>query len=83
LKNFNFNVLDYFEETDGLIFVIDSSDSERIKDCKDELSKLLFEEKLAGCSLLIFANKQDLKNTLSIEEISKVNSNLFKFIFKL
>ena len=83
MKNFNFNVLDYFEETDGLIFVIDSSDSERIKDCKDELSKLLFEEKLAGCSLLIFANKQDLKNTLSIEEISKVNSNLFKFIFNL
>lgn len=40
--------------------------------CKAELHALLKQEKLAGASLLIFANKQDLKGALSIEEIGKV-----------
>jgi ADP-ribosylation factor-like protein 2 len=43
-----------------------------MNDCKMELEKLLNEEKLAGASLLIFANKQDLKNALNLEEISQV-----------
>jgi signal recognition particle receptor subunit beta len=40
-------------------------------DVQEELSKLLFEEKLLGCSVLIFGNKQDLKNKLTMDEISK------------
>eukprot|EP01132_Coremiostelium_polycephalum_P006638 gene6638-8211_t len=61
----------YYEENDAVIWVIDSSDVRRIDDCKLELKKLLEEEKLAGASFLIFANKQDLNGALSIEEISK------------
>jgi ADP-ribosylation factor-like protein 2 len=34
----------YFESTDGLIWVIDSSDASRFQDCKRELWKLLQEE---------------------------------------
>ncbi|KAJ3451409.1 adp-ribosylation factor-like protein [Anaeramoeba flamelloides] len=62
----------YYEETDGLVWVVDSSDTRRLKDCKKELDKLLFEEKLAGASLLILANKQDLESSLSLEEISEI-----------
>lgn len=43
-----------------------------MNDCKSELEKLLKEEKLAGASILIFANKQDLKNALTLEDIAKV-----------
>ncbi len=32
----------------------------RLKDCAMELSSLLQQEKLAGASLLVFANKQDI-----------------------
>ena len=42
------------------IYVIDSSDSKRMKDAAEELTKLLEETKLEGVPLLIFANKQDL-----------------------
>ncbi|CAE7868811.1 Arl2 [Symbiodinium sp. KB8] len=62
----------YFEETDGLIWVVDSSDRRRLRDCKEELFKVLKQEKLAGASLLIFANKQDLEGALSCEEIATV-----------
>ncbi len=62
----------YFEKTDGLVWVVDSSDQRRLKQCRDELHQLLQQEKLAGASLLIFANKQDLPGALSMEEIAEV-----------
>lgn len=62
----------YFEKTDGLIWVVDSSDQRRLEQCKQELHNLLQQEKLAGASLLIFANKQDLPGALSLEQISEV-----------
>ncbi len=38
----------YFEKTDGLIWVVDSSDKERLQDCKKELFELIQQEKLLG-----------------------------------
>ncbi|XP_073296343.1 ADP-ribosylation factor-like protein 2 isoform X2 [Primulina huaijiensis] len=61
----------YFEQTDGLIWVVDSSDIRRLNDCKYELDNLLKEERLSGASLLIFANKQDIQGSLSPDEIAK------------
>lgn len=43
-----------------------------MEDCKRELHALLGQEKLAGASLLIFANKQDLQGALSSAEIAEV-----------
>ena len=51
----------YFETTDGLVWVVDSADKRRLQDCKAELHQLLQEERLLGATLLVFANKQDLK----------------------
>merc|ERR1712096_418777 len=62
----------YFEQTDGIVWVVDSADKRRLQACRDELHSLLDQEKLAGASLLVFANKQDLAGALSGEEISKV-----------
>ena len=62
----------YFEATDGLIWVVDSADRRRMEDCKRELHTLLAEERLLGATLLVFANKQDLPGSLSMEEIGEV-----------
>uniref|UniRef100_A0A0E0CJW7 ADP-ribosylation factor-like protein 2 n=1 Tax=Oryza meridionalis TaxID=40149 RepID=A0A0E0CJW7_9ORYZ len=43
----------YFEQTDGLVWVVDSSDIRRLDDCRAELHNLLKEERLAGASLLV------------------------------
>lgn len=67
-----------------MIWVVDSVDKRRLQDCKDELEQLLKEEvikfiniyftckKLAGASILIFANKQDVQGALSSNQIKDV-----------
>ncbi|GFR08042.1 ADP-ribosylation factor-like protein 2 [Trichonephila clavipes] len=62
----------YFESTDGLIWVVDSADRRRLQDCKDELHTLLLEERLSGATLLVFANKQDLPGALTAEDIKEL-----------
>ncbi|KAJ2486336.1 ADP-ribosylation factor-like protein 2 [Coemansia sp. RSA 2320] len=62
----------YFEQTDGIIWVVDSADRERMADCAQELSSLLKEDRLAGASLLVLANKQDIAGALSKDEIQRV-----------
>lgn len=59
----------YFEQTDALIWVVDSADRLRLNDCNRELSQLLQEERLAGATLLVFANKQDIGGALSDQEL--------------
>ncbi|CAG0908025.1 unnamed protein product, partial [Cyprideis torosa] len=59
----------YFEATDGLVWVVDSADLRRLPDCKKELEELLVEERLAGATLLVFANKCDLPGAATLEEI--------------
>jgi len=61
----------YFETTDGLIWVVDSADKRRLEDCKKELHQLLQEERLLGATLLVFANKQDLPGALKADEIKE------------
>lgn len=59
----------YFDKTDALIYVIDSSDKRRMKETAAELDQLLAEEKLKFVPLIVFANKQDLLNALTLGEI--------------
>nr|XP_057931214.1 ADP-ribosylation factor 4-like [Doryrhamphus excisus] len=60
----------YFQNTQGLIFVVDSNDRERVAEAADELSKMLQEQELKDAILLVFANKQDLPNALSVSEVT-------------
>lgn len=62
----------YFESTDGLVWVVDSADKMRLDNCKAELHNLLQEERLAGATLLILANKQDLPGALPSKDIKDV-----------
>ena len=72
-KNVKFNVWDvggqdkirplwrhYYTGTQGLVFVVDSQDRERIDEAKQELHRILSDREMKDCLLLVFANKQDL-----------------------
>jgi len=59
----------YFEQTDAIVWVVDSSDRLRVQDCRAELHALLLEDRLAGASLLVFVNKQDIQGSLTDVEI--------------
>lgn len=64
----------YFECTDGLVWVVDSADRMRLETCREELNVLLAEERLAGATLLVLANKQDLPGALSAQDIKEVKN---------
>lgn len=46
--------------TQGLIFVIDSSDRSRIDEARQELHRIILDREMNDALLLVFANKQDL-----------------------
>eukprot|EP01083_Nonionella_stella_P007618 21949_1 len=67
----------YYQDTTAIIWVVDSNDTDRVGDWNyltdqtsmEELHKVLNEELLKDVIVLIFANKQDLPNALSVEEV--------------
>lgn len=66
----------YYEGTQGLIYVVDSNDVDRIDndlgDCaKEELHRLLAESELNGVPLLVLANKQDLPKAMSVADLTE------------
>ena len=59
----------YYEGADAVIFVVDSNDTDRINEAKDELYKLMDNDALRNASLLVYANKQDLPQSISTSAI--------------
>ena len=83
-KNFNFNIYDvggqdkirvlwkhHYQNTDGLIFVVDANDRDRIDEAAEELKKLLEAEELKDCPVLVYANKEDLNGALAPGEVTE------------
>ena len=59
----------YQKENDCIIYVIDSSDSERLEETGQELYNILQQPELSSVPLVIYANKQDLNMALCADEI--------------
>ncbi|KAK3285410.1 hypothetical protein CYMTET_6986 [Cymbomonas tetramitiformis] len=83
-KNLNFEVWDlggqqnlraawptYYRQTDAVIMMVDSTDRARIAISKDELGRIIGHEELVGAVVLVFANKQDLKDAMTTAELSE------------
>eukprot|EP00697_Spironema_sp_BW2_P004487 gnl/Spiro4/16104_TR8661_c0_g1_i1.p2 gnl/Spiro4/16104_TR8661_c0_g1~~gnl/Spiro4/16104_TR8661_c0_g1_i1.p2 ORF type:complete len:184 (+),score=40.72 gnl/Spiro4/16104_TR8661_c0_g1_i1:48-599(+) len=62
----------YYNNTQGLIFVVDSSDRERAEESHRELLKMLSEDELREAVLLVYANKQDLPGAMTAAEVAQV-----------
>lgn len=61
----------YYCNTEIVIMVVDSTDRERLTLNKEELHRMLAHEDLQDASVLVLANKQDMKNSMSAAEISQ------------
>ncbi|KAB5512298.1 hypothetical protein DKX38_029326 [Salix brachista] len=53
----------YFNNTDGLIYVVDSLDRERIGKAKEEFQTIIRDPFMLNSVILVFANKQDMALT--------------------
>jgi len=83
-KNVKFNVWDvggqdkirplwrhYYTGTQGLIFVVDCADRDRIDEARQELHKIINDREMRDAIILIFANKQDLPGAMKPHEIQE------------
>jgi len=61
----------YFQGTQGLVFVVDGSDRDRVEDAREELMKVLGEDEMRDAALLVLANKQDLPNAMPAAELTE------------
>lgn len=61
----------YFQNTQGVIFVVDSNDRDRIGEAAEELQRIVNEDELHDALILVFANKQDLPNAMNAAEITE------------
>ena len=59
----------YYDNVDGVIFILDSNDCDRIEEVKNELHYIMSEDRLKDVKLLILCNKQDLPNAKSADYI--------------
>lgn len=50
----------YYTGTQGLIFVVDSADRERIEEAKQEFTRIVNDREMKESIILLFANKMDL-----------------------
>ncbi|KAG5144433.1 hypothetical protein JHK84_029976 [Glycine max] len=59
----------YFNNTDGLIYVVDSLDRERIGKAKQEFQTIINDPFMLNSVILVFANKQDLRGAMTPMEV--------------
>ncbi|GAX84652.1 hypothetical protein CEUSTIGMA_g12073.t1 [Chlamydomonas eustigma] len=64
----------YYKGADAIVMVVDSTDRARVGVAKSELFNLLENEELSKVPILVLANKQDLKDAMTVEEMSTVLS---------
>jgi small GTP-binding protein len=68
-KRFRDSWRKFMNATNGLIFVIDSSDFQRIDEAREELLRVLEYEEAKGLPLLILSNKIDLSSHVTPQDI--------------
>lgn len=61
----------YTRRTDGLVFVVDAAETERLEEAKVELHRLSRAADNQGVPVLVLANKQDRPGALSAAEVGK------------
>lgn len=69
----------YYTGTQGLIFVVDCADRDRIDEARQELHRIINDREMRDAIILIFANKQDLPDGkfFQLQPDRRINFTLF------
>ncbi|XP_013881246.1 ADP-ribosylation factor-like protein 13B [Austrofundulus limnaeus] len=69
----------YYSESHGVVFVVDSSDVQRIQETRETMTEVLQHPRIAGKPVLVLANKQDQEGALAEADIIE-NLSLEKLV---
>uniref|UniRef100_A0A673N5G6 ADP-ribosylation factor-like protein 14 n=1 Tax=Sinocyclocheilus rhinocerous TaxID=307959 RepID=A0A673N5G6_9TELE len=67
----------FYQDTAGIVFVVDSSDIKRLDEAKSVLEQTLKGDHLRGLPVVVLANKQDIVGAAMVTEITE-QFNLIK-----
>eukprot|EP00128_Syssomonas_multiformis_P017393 Colp12_sorted_trinity150504_noHs@27668 len=62
----------YFNECHAIIYVVDPCDQERLELSREVFERVVSDQSLKGVPLLVWVNKQDAEQRLSIDEVKHV-----------
>lgn len=62
----------YFNDAHAVVFVVDSTDTARIEECREELHKIISTEVMVSTPVLMLANKQDRDDCMEVEDIKEI-----------
>jgi len=60
---------EYFPAVDGVVFLVDVADTNRLNEAKKELVSLMGDETIAGAPILVLANKIDKQGACSEDQL--------------
>uniref|UniRef100_A0A3P8V2A4 ADP-ribosylation factor-like 13b n=1 Tax=Cynoglossus semilaevis TaxID=244447 RepID=A0A3P8V2A4_CYNSE len=69
----------YYSESHGVVFVVDSSDIQRLQETRETMAEVLQHPRIAGKPVLVLANKQDQEGALAEADIIE-NLSLEKLV---
>ncbi|XP_077292494.1 ADP-ribosylation factor related protein 1 [Arctopsyche grandis] len=62
----------YYAESHAVIYIVDSSDRERVANSKETFDKMISSEHLKGVPLLVLANKQDIPDCMGVHTVKPI-----------
>ena len=62
----------YYKDCHGIIFVVDSTDTDRLEQVQKTCLKVAQDKDCGGVPILMLANKQDIENAMRLEQIKQV-----------
>jgi len=60
----------YYQNTDALIYIVDSADPSRFEEARNELHRVLSDDELRGAVVLVLANKQDMLHSVEASKVA-------------
>ncbi|XP_071119058.1 ADP-ribosylation factor-related protein 1-like [Haliotis cracherodii] len=64
----------YYAESHAVIYIVDSSDTERLEESKTAFDKMITNNSLCGVPLMLLANKQDLDGCVKVSDMKAIFS---------
>jgi len=62
----------YYTECHSIVFVVDSTDKDRIQEVKETFEGVITDDNVGGVPILMLANKQDVDGALKVHEIKEI-----------
>ncbi|XP_028178669.1 ADP-ribosylation factor-related protein 1 [Ostrinia nubilalis] len=62
----------YYAECHAVIYIVDSSDRERVSESKETFDRMIASEHLSGVPLLVLANKQDIPDCMGVHTVKPI-----------